>query len=186
MNNRTNLRQEIEEFINNDNEKIMLIYGTHQYEKHKEVLRSINNLCKKGVKVLFRGNSMGNFSSIFENHDFRPKTGTKYNFGNMDLYLDSINKTSWRNDRKYNISILYPLDSICSKSKMIRDEIINDLLHKTVHKIFLVTWTDNVCYDWLEEDGFNIDRTVVFDVEEENPEYHKRMLDCISKKYDNF
>lgn len=42
MNNRKNLRNEIVEFMQSDNEKIMLIIGTHQFEKHMEVLRTLN------------------------------------------------------------------------------------------------------------------------------------------------
>lgn len=34
MNTRKNLQDEILNFLQNDDEKIMLVTGTHQYEKH--------------------------------------------------------------------------------------------------------------------------------------------------------
>ena len=66
MNNRENLRKEIIKFIKSDDEKIMLITGTHQYEKHMEVLRTLNQNVQDGVKVLFRINGKDNIDSILE------------------------------------------------------------------------------------------------------------------------
>ena len=56
MNNRSQLQKEILKFLESEDEKIMLITGTHQYEKHMEVLRTINKNVQDGVKVLFRIN----------------------------------------------------------------------------------------------------------------------------------
>ena len=55
MNNRENLKKEIVEFIKSDNEKIMLITGTHQYEKHmyKMVLKFYLELMEKKILLIF-------------------------------------------------------------------------------------------------------------------------------------
>lgn len=46
--------------------------------------------------------------------------------------------------------------------------------HKCIGKIFIVTWTDiRHDYDWLKP---YVDRAIIFDAEEENPEYHQRVL----------
>nr|UWI50155.1 hypothetical protein NZ312_18880 [Clostridioides difficile] len=50
------------------------------------------------------------------------------------------------------------------------EEIINNLLRKTVNKLFIVSWTDSFDYSMLEE--FGIDRKVVFDAEEEDNSYY--------------
>lgn len=178
MKNRENLQNEISEFIKSNNEKIMLITGTHQYEKHMEVLKTLNNTVQDGVKVLFRINGADNIDSIFKNMLKSPKLNTRIKLGKLKLYIDTINKKSWRNER-YNVSILYPVDSICRKKDEQRKEILDDLIRNTVHKVFIVSWTDSYDYIWLDE--FGIDRTVVFDAEEENPAYHGRVLENINR-----
>lgn len=51
---------------------------------------------------------------------------------------------------------------------------MDDLIRNTVHKVFIVSWTDSYDYSWLDE--FGINRTVVFDAEEEDLGYHGRVL----------
>lgn len=181
MNNRENLKMQIKDFIKNDNEKIILISGTYQNEKHREVLRTVNSIVPKGAKVLFRANSMDNIGGFINNPTINIKTKKLYRSGNLNMYFDSINRSSWDVGARYNISILYPLDSVCRMKENRKKEIINDLLRKTVHKVFLVTWTDDFDYNGLDE--FNIDRKVVFDAEEEDLAYHKRVLSFLEDKY---
>lgn len=94
------------------------------------------------------------------------------------MYIDTINKKSWRNER-YNVSILYPVDSICRKKDEQRKEILNDLIRNAVNKVFIVSWTDSYDYSWLYE--FGIDREVVFDAMEEDIDYHNRVIQHINK-----
>lgn len=178
MNTRENLKSEIIAFLENDEEKIMLITGTHQFEKHMEVLRTLNKNVKDGVKVLFRLNGKDNIDSIFQHSLKSAKLNTRIKVGNLRMYIDTINKMSWRNER-YNVSILYPLDSICRKKDEQRKEILDDLIRNTVNKVFIVSWTDSYDYSWLDE--FGIDRKVVFDAEEEDPAYHGRVIDNINR-----
>ena len=178
MNNRENLKKEIIEFIKSDNEKIMFITGTHQYEKHMEVLRTLNKNVKDGVKVLFRINGKDNINSIFQHKLKSEELNTRIKIGNLRMYIDTINKMSWKGE-KYNVSILYPVDSICRKNEEQRKEILDDLIKNTVNKVFIVSWTDLYDYSWLDE--FGIDRKVVFDAEEEDPAYHGRVLDNINR-----
>ena len=178
MNNREILSKEIIKFIKSDDEKIMLITGTHQYEKHMEVLRTLNQNVQAGVKVLFRINGKDNIDSIFQSSLKSAKLNTRIKVGNLRMYIDTINKKSWRNER-YNVSILYPVDSICRKKDEQRKEVLNDLIRNTVNKVFIVSWTDSYDYSWLDE--FGIDRTVVFDAEEEDPAYHGRVIENINR-----
>ena len=178
MNTRSNLQEEIKNFLQNDDENIMLITGTYQREKHMEVLRAINRNLQNEVKVLFRVNGKDNIENIFENRIKSSKLNTRIRVGKINLYLDTINSRTWQIG-KYNISIIYPIDSVCRMKEKQRDEVINDLLRKTVNKMFIVSWTDNYDYSWL--DKFGIDRKVVFDAEEENSAYHKRVLNNINR-----
>ena len=97
MNNRENLKKEIVEFIISDNEKIMLITGTHQYEKHMVVLITLYENVQDGVKVLFRVNGKENITNIFQHSLKSAKLNTRIKLGNLRMYIDTINKNSWRN-----------------------------------------------------------------------------------------
>lgn len=176
MNTRKNLQDEILNFLQNNDEKIMLITGTHQYEKHMEVLRTINKNVKDGIKVLFRVNGKDNIENIFNNKIKFSKLNTRIKLSKLNLYIDTINSRTWQGG-KYNVSIIYPIDSVCRLKEEQREEIINNLLRSTVNKLFIVSWTDNFDYNWLDELGIN--RRSIFDAEEENSAYHKRVLDHI-------
>lgn len=178
MNNRENLKREIIEFVKSDNEKIMLITGTHQYEKHMEVVRTLNENVQDGVKVLFRINGANNIDNIFEGKLKSAKLNTRIKVGKLRLYIDTINSRTWKNE-KYNVSVIYPVDSICRMKSAQRKEVISNIISNTVNKVFIVSWTDSYDYSWLDE--FGIDRTVVFDAEEEDTAYHERVIDNINR-----
>jgi hypothetical protein len=67
MNTRKVAIQGIIEFLQSD-KKSFLITGTHQYEKHKLVLQTINQYVAAESTILFRINSLQNTGVIFENH----------------------------------------------------------------------------------------------------------------------
>lgn len=58
MNNKYSLINNILNFLEN-NEKVVLITGTNQYEKHKTVIALLNKYCLKS-RILFRTNCMSN------------------------------------------------------------------------------------------------------------------------------
>ena len=58
MNNKDSLIKNVLDFLEN-NEKVVLITGTNQYEKHKTVIAILNKYRPKS-KILFRTNSMAN------------------------------------------------------------------------------------------------------------------------------
>lgn len=176
MNTREKAMVAIQGFLESD-DKCLRIVGTHQYEKYKLALSAINAFASN-KKILFRGNSMQN-ASDFLGAKRSLKTGERYNLGENYLYVDSINSRTWGNTpHTLDYAVIYPFDSVTKDSG--RDEIIRDLMdYKSIGKLFFVSWTDNVDFSW--SDKF-INREVVFDVEEEDPEYHQRMLDHMNGK----
>lgn len=178
MNTREIAYSQLVDFIHS-NDKAMLITGTHQFEKHPLVLKAISKEVKSKASILFRANSMQNLGTIFENNSMSFQTGTGYDLGNHKLYIDTINSTSWGNTkRKYDFAILYPLDALFRDTKLY-SRILSDLYkEREIKKIFLVSWTDrdNYNYNQLEADHY-IQRHVIFDAEEEKPDYHQRMLE---------
>ncbi|WP_238655882.1 hypothetical protein [Paenibacillus piscarius] len=175
MNTRQNAEKEIREFLNSD-ESVILITGTHQYQKHSLVLEVLSEVASPST-VLFRANSMRNFGTILENPTATYKTGHGYGFGSHRVYVDSIKSTSWtKTPYAVDFSIIYPIDSVCKNNS--KEEIIQDLVQRTNNKVFLISWTDNYDYSWLDE---LVDRKVIYDVEVEDPEYHARMLKSLRK-----
>jgi hypothetical protein len=185
MGNREQAVAQIKEFLES-NEKCMLVTGTHQYEKHKLIMCILNQELK-GHLILFRTNSMQNI----EDEEFlgwakikrNLKAGEKVKIGNNFYECDSLNtESTWhKTNNKFSCAILYPLDSLCRSEKL---DAIDDLFQgKEISKIFLVSWTDTKNYDYSIFARY-ISRHVVYDAEQENPAYHKRVLDIIAQMDD--
>ncbi|NLK96556.1 MAG: hypothetical protein GX272_00535 [Epulopiscium sp.] len=181
MNGRQKAIEQIVDFLKSD-EKCMLITGTHQYEKHKLVMKILNKYYKNAC-VLFRINSMDNITdNAFIGLSRKPTAGTKIKIGNNSYEFDSFNTSStWsRTSSKFDFAILYPIDALCRNMK--KEAISNLFEYKNVGKIFLCSWTDNLDYDYSKLSEF-FSRQVIYDAEEENPAYHQRVLDSINHKY---
>lgn len=182
INDKKNLLTNIEEFLKSD-EKCILITGTHQYEKHITVVVALNHYYKN-ARILFRTNSIQNVVQ----RDFLgkvikkvPSVGEKIKVGNNIYEVDSFNNSgTWnKTSRNFHFAIVYPIDAITRKDVSI--DAIKDLFErKTIDKIFLVSWTDRSDDYTLYKDY--IDRHIVFDAEEENLEYHHRVL-ALRTKY---
>lgn len=182
MNNRGNAIKQIHEFINSENEKVMLIRGTHQYEKHSLVLELLEQ--SKNLKTgVFRVTNFQNVPLFLKQAGYdvpMNKTitsGKPYQLKNKIIYFDSLpTKSTWRNTpSELDFAIVYPMDSFCDKKKEVKEELMRDILEsKNIKKVFIVSWTDvRWDYEWLKP---YVDRSIVFDAEEENPEYHKNVL----------
>lgn len=160
MNTRDDVVKDILDFLQSD-KKSLLLTGTHQYEKHRLILHILKEYVPDSSKVLFRANYMQNIGSFFnESKDF--KTGIGYKLGIHTLYFDSIKKTNWNNTgMEYDFAILYPLDNVLKSKQQIG--ILDDLFEtRTINKLFLVSWADNLSYDYSELKDY-YDQHVVFD-----------------------
>lgn len=181
MNNRDQAIAQIEDFLQND-EKCMLLTGTHQYEKHKLVMRILNQHYEKNL-ILFRTNFMQNIT----NEEFlgwatvekQPKAGERIRIGKNAYEFDSSNTSStWRKtDGKFSAAIFYPIDALLRHLKF---EAIDNLFHKNIGKIFLISWTDSHEYDYSKLAQY-VSRHVIYDAAEEDPAYHKRVLDIVDE-----
>ena len=179
MNGKEQAMNKIIEFLKSD-EKVMIFSGTHQYNKHKLVMAILNNYYKN-AKILFRVNGLSNLT----NEDFvgfaglkkSPKSGEQIIIGNNYYIFDSINRSTWRRSAyEFDFAILYPTDSAIRGNFV---DIIDDLtVHKKIGKIFLITWTDRKEYNYSEFSRY-YNRHVIYDAEEENIEYHKRVLNIL-------
>ena len=176
MNNRQQATEKIIDFIKSEN-KILLLTGTYQYEKHKLVLQQIARSVLSPSSILFRANGMDNVSSFLGKSTTRFQTGTPYKLGNHKLFIDTINVGSWkRTYDEYDFAILYPIDSVLKMKN--KEAILDDLcIHRHIGKIFIVSWTDHESDDYSWLDKYQLNDRVIFDAEEENPKYHARVLE---------
>lgn len=176
MNGQKDAIKSIEEFLKSDN-KCMLITGTHQFKKHLLAMYVINQHYKN-ARILFRTNVMDNLTNI--NYlgkfiDKKPKIGELFKIENNYYSADTFQKSSWwKTDEDFNFSIFYPLDSI------LRDSVTPNCIHnlfneKKINKIFLVSWTDHNSDNYSKFEKY-IDAKTIYDAEEEDIHYHKRVL----------
>jgi len=179
-NNKENLLQNIEEFLCSK-EKCMFITGTNQYKKHIMVMAALDQLKPKS-HILFRSSTMQNllerkFLGRFISK--QPKIGQAFIIENSIYEADTFtNSSSWyKSSREFDYAIFYPIDSVARGDTNIK--CINNLFEgKKIEKVFLVSWTDRN-YDYSVFDKY-VNRKCVYDAEEEDAEYHKRVLDTIS------
>jgi hypothetical protein len=174
MNSRTDAIAAIESFFQSNN-RILLLSGTHQNEKHKLLLSCLGTTAKP-ISILFRANAQQNvglFLSLSGRGSI-PKSGAQV--GALRIYADTINSRSWKaSPGKVDIAIVYPVDSLNPKTG---PECVEDLLVRA-DRVCLATWTDNKDFGWIE--AYHPIKAV-YDAEEERPEYHERMTEIISKK----
>jgi hypothetical protein len=184
-NNRENAVNQLVEFINSDSEKVILLKGTHQFAKHTLVMDLVTQT-KDFKKGIFRSNSLQNISTFLSHAGYKGAMGKRftagkpYNLSGTAFYFDSLfTRSTWgKSPSQVDFALVYPMDSFCEKNQQVKDELLDNLLRwKNIKKVFIVTWTDlRHDYDWLSE---YVDRTVIYDAEEEDPAYHQRVLDLL-------
>lgn len=180
-NNKENLLHNIEEFLCSE-EKCMFITGTNQYKKHIMVMAALDHL-EANSHILFRSSTMQNllereFLGRFISK--QPKIGQAFRIENSIYEADTFtNSSSWRkSSREFDYAILYPIDSIARGDTKIKC-IDNLFVDKKIGKVFLVSWTD-VNYDYSIFEKY-VDRKCVYDAEEEDIEYHRRVLEIVNR-----
>lgn len=180
MDTMKNAMEDIKIFLKN-NEKCMLITGTHQYKKHILVMAAIEQTYRN-AKVLFRTNAMSNI----DDREFlgrfikkQPKAWERFKVDNNFYYADAFTqRRTWHCDHDVDFAIVYPIDAIARKDVKLDciDELFQD---RNIKKIFLVSWTDaGKSYDLFNK---YVNRSTIYDAEEEDPAYHKRVLEFDKK-----
>ena len=177
MNGKVQAMQEIKQFFKSKEQGI-LITGTHQYKKHILAMAMIEE-CYKNAHVLFRINGLQNITvNSFlgcVGVEQRPKAGEQIQIGHNYYEFDSLfNRGTWlKTSNQFDFVICYPIDALAREKNT---EPIEDICrHKKINKIFLCSWTDSDNYDYSFLSEY-YDRHVIYDAEEDDPAYHKRVL----------
>jgi hypothetical protein len=178
MNSRKQAEERIAIFLKSE-KRFLKLTGTHQNRKHLLVIELVLSQYLTPATILFRANHVNNIESFVSpllRLPKSPKPGAQFNVrGGYMLYFDTINPASWQSSpRQIDVAIVYPLDSLRADEG---DDCVQDLLHRNARKVFLVSWTDNRDFSWTKQ--FE-PVEVVYDAEEEDPDYHRRMTELLS------
>ena len=170
MNTKSQAIQKITSFLLGEKQTLLLT-GTHQKKKPLLALALVLSKYPSPAKILFRTNNLKILGETLGLNRV-PKTGKPIDVqGGYTLFADTINPTTWRSSpRSIDVAIVYPLDSLKFDAG---GKCVQDLVHRRAKKIFIISWTDNKDFSWT--DYFNPVH-VIYDAEEEDPEYHKRMV----------
>lgn len=179
MNTKEKATKNILDFLRSDN-KVLLLTGTHQSEKHSLALSLILAEYPSPANILFRANHSTNIKTFLSpvlELSKNPKTGKPIKIsGGYNLHVDTINQMSWNSSPSdIDIAIVYPVGSL-GESK--GDDCVQDLIRRNAKKIVLVSYIDNKDISWVEQ--FNPVK-VTYDSEEDDPNQHARIKEIVSE-----
>ncbi|MEC2046318.1 hypothetical protein MHH84_11120 [Bacillus sp. FSL K6-1109] len=94
------------------------------------------------------------------------------------VYIDTVNKRTWdKTPTDFDFAIVYPLMPLTKQT--LREELMKDLTYfKNVKKILLVSSQDTFDMSWADQ---YTKTKIVYDVLEEDSEYHYRVLEDLKK-----
>lgn len=176
-----NAYDQIIEFINNKEEKTLLLCGIADKEKHQSLLKALNaqgNL--KGLIYLIH-TSKGGMENFFRWSElYEVKVPKKYGQGmtlsNLTIFFDNL--TTKRNNDKYvdyafDFMIVWPIQSVTKNEKEI-DMLKEMAKHQKTKKIIYLT---------IKEPWYNpfalepiVDRVIKLDCENDDPKEYQRIL----------
>ncbi|PFJ57521.1 hypothetical protein [Bacillus thuringiensis] len=167
MNNFESATRQINEFLESDEEKVILIKGTDDYKKHSLALEMINQ--NKNLKRgLFRTHRLKSVSEFFKQaklevpRNIGESAGKSYLVGNTTFYFDSFNEKTWgKTPHELDFALVYPIEIL--KDDLKKNFLQNIIEEKAIKKIFMVSNIDNRGeYEWVDE---CVNRTIELDVE---------------------
>lgn len=174
MNGKEKAIRQLLTFLKSD-ERFAILTGTHQHKKHKLALQVIDYYYRR-KNILFRGSNLTTISEYLE--EFKPiKTGRPYQLQNNTMYIDTVDRKAWgKNGQPTEIAIVYPLKVI--EKKEVREQVVNNLIDSLkIEKVLFISCQDTLDLSWAKD----INTKIVYDSLEDDPEYHQRVLDFMSK-----
>lgn len=165
----------IEEFVESS-DNAMLVKGTHMHEKHKSIIRWLNENTSNS-KILFVINAMQNITrSEFIGLRKQPKIEEAFRIRNNNYVFTTFNRVA-DEFGYYDFVIVYPIDRFVRERQT---QVMNEINHKNYNKIFYVSCVDSIKYDFKVLDPY-IQRTAYYDIEEDDPMTHKRIKENWNK-----
>ncbi|PDX91823.1 hypothetical protein COE61_22755 [Bacillus thuringiensis] len=161
--------KQINEFLESDKEKIVLIKGTDYKGKFPLVLERLiqNENCNNGVLRFRAFNSIHLFfdRTKYEIPKNIGKTKKVHLIKNTTCHFDSFDKSTWRQTPlELDFALICPIELYNSESNVSKEEFLQNILkEKTIRKILLVSHIDDKGeYEWLNR---YMNRTIEFNVD---------------------
>ncbi|MBZ9693271.1 hypothetical protein [Clostridium sp. M14] len=174
MKNKEKVINDLDVFIKSKEESC-LVNGTAIQSKHLRILEYLNDLAESlniNLRILIRITTMQDCEYILGS---KFKTGKGKQYGNLTLYVDSMNLNSQNNTpQEFNFIIIYPIGYIKD------DNIIDILNNRKSEKIFWISNNDYIDYSYLKQ-ICDIKRIITIDTS--NGEDHKRLLEHSVSNY---
>jgi|SRR5690554_1874691 hypothetical protein len=172
---------EIIDFLENENEKTLLLRGIADKEKHQVLLKALNNQGNmKGLVNLIHTakDGMENFFRWAELYKVKvpKKYGEGMKLSNITIFFDNL--TTKKNGEKYDnyafdFMIIWPIQSVTKNTKEI--EMLKDMAgRQKTRKIIYLTLKE----PWYNPDSLELisDRVIKLDCENDDPEEYKRIM----------
>lgn len=172
---------EIIDFLENENEKTLLLRGIADKEKHQVLLKALNNQGNlKGLVNLIHTakDGMENFFRWAELYKVKvpKKYGEGMKLSNITIFFDNL--TTKKNGEKYDnyafdFMIIWPIQSVTKNAKEI--EMLKDMAgRQKTRKIIYLTLKE----PWYNPDSLELisDRVIKLDCENDDPEEYKRIM----------
>lgn len=172
---------EIIDFLENENEKTLLLRGIADKEKHQVLLKALNNQGNmKGLVNLIHTakDGMENFFRWAELYKVKvpKKYGEGMKLSNITILFDNL--TTKKNGEKYDnyafdFMIIWPIQSVTKNTKEI--EMLKDMAgRQKTRKIIYLTLKE----PWYNPDSLELisDRVIKLDCENDDPEEYKRIM----------
>ena len=186
-----NTYNQINDFINNPEEKVLLLTGIDDERKPELAFYCINKSSLR-TGVIRISNSTSEIPGILKDlGEESPKSKYKYNdpirlMNKIIVFDNYVHKRSMNySTNKLDFAIIYPVQSICvrDKEKPAFIEMLNELKVKKV--IMITTNESNYDYSWLDR---VVSKKVSLNSENDNPEKYKMVSEYIKnhKEEQNF
>jgi len=176
-----NAYDQIVDFISNETEKILLLCGIADKEKHQSLLKALNaqgNL--KGLILLIHTTKDGMESFFRWAELYKVKVPKKYGQGmklsNLTIFFDNL--TTKSNSDKYNdyvfdFMIVWPIVSVTENKKEI--QMLKEMAERQkTKKIIYLTIKE----PWYNPDSLGpiVDRIIKLDCENDDPKEYQRII----------
>lgn len=181
MSDKKKAYNEIIDFLENENEKTLLLRGISDKEKHQVLLKALNNQGNlKGLVNLIHTakDGMENFFRWAELYKVKvpKKYGEGMKLSNITIFFDNL--TTKKNGEKYDnyafdFMIIWPIQSVTRNAKEI--EMLKDMAgRQKTRKIIYLTLKE----PWYNPDSLELisDRVIKLDCENDDPEEYKRIM----------
>lgn len=167
----------VQNFLNDDTKRILLIRGYDNDAKLRVVLTCLNKTFEKGI---FRTSSMSNFPD-FINRAFKKnllptsvKSTTTYEIGRMTVNINSYASTTRQNPKGNDncFTVFFPVQTVLDDSKRYK-KFLEELTHTHSRKVILITTNEWSIDEWDIEN--HVDEVYFYSIEEDSPQIMRNL-----------